>query len=149
MAEAVAIISIINGAAALASGCGRTATWLRDIAQRYRQTGPMIASMAQELATTQCAWDLVQNMLDDWRCQGAIDEDLLSTLTESLQAGNLIISSLNDELSSCTSPSAVARKSGFRQRTKTIWNEKSLRACQERIRGQVISLSLLISVLRM
>ncbi|KAL8735900.1 MAG: hypothetical protein Q9181_002607 [Wetmoreana brouardii] len=141
-------LTIATGAAALACGCAKTATWLRDISRRYQQTSPMIASMAQELATIRCAWDLLQNMLDGWKCQGQVDHELLSRLNDSLESGNLLLSSLNYELSSCTRTPIVPGRCSFRQRTRILWNEKALKNYQERIRGQVMSLSLLILVLK-
>ncbi|KAI4126884.1 MAG: hypothetical protein LQ338_003498 [Usnochroma carphineum] len=38
---------------------------------------------------------------------------------------------------------------GFRQRTKVVWNAKRLRNNQDRIRGQMISMNLLISILNL
>ncbi|KAL8713156.1 MAG: hypothetical protein Q9220_002677 [cf. Caloplaca sp. 1 TL-2023] len=147
MAEPVAILSIVNGAAGLAFGCGKTAKALCDLARRFQDTAPMIAAIAQELATTECAWALVRDMLDG--CHDTLNQDTLSRLNEALHWGSLILSDLDLELLACTKTSAAPGQQSFRQRTRIVWNEKKLRTYQDRIRGQVMSMSLLISVLNL
>ncbi|KAI4236945.1 MAG: hypothetical protein L6R40_005997 [Gallowayella cf. fulva] len=144
MADPVSVFSIASGAAALAFGCGKTAKILYEIAQRFRDTQSLISSIAQELTTTQYAWDLIRQFLDD----GTLNQDLLHRMNQSLDWGALTLQSLDDELSSCTRRLAISQENGLRYRTKVVWNEKSLMRHQNRIRGLTMSMSLLISVLK-
>ena len=151
MSDPVSVLSIASGAAALALGCGKVTKGLYDLAQRYRDSESLMSSIAQELSTTQCAWQLIHNLMDHWRSQGHLSHDLLLRLDQSVAWGSLILAALDDEMSSCTRRSAVTGD-GFRHRfsrTRVVWSEKSLKRHQERIRGQTMSMGLLISVLKM
>ncbi|KAL8716517.1 MAG: hypothetical protein Q9225_006165 [Loekoesia sp. 1 TL-2023] len=103
----------------------------------------MIVSIAQELATTECAWKFVQNMLEQRKCQNDMNREILLQLNQTMLYGRQVLSFLNDELS------MTAKEHGFRQRTRIVWNERRLRNHENRIRGQIMSMSLLISLLRL
>ncbi|KAL8773572.1 MAG: hypothetical protein Q9209_001677 [Squamulea sp. 1 TL-2023] len=151
MADPASVFSIASGAAALALGCGTIAKRLYDLAQRYRDTESLLSSIAQELSTTQCAWRLIHNLMDDWKSQGHISHEVLQRLDQSVAWGNLILTALENEIFSCTRRLAVTGEGSFRHRfcrSRVVWSEKSLKRHQERIRGQTMSMGLLISVLK-
>ena len=149
MAAPVSMFSFIGGAAALAAGCGRTIHYLYEIQCNHRQVSPIILSIAQELATIQCAWTFVQTMLEQRQSEDNMNPELLLQLNQTIRIGRQILAFLNDELSSCTALPMNPQEYGFRQRTRTIWNERRLKNHQDRIRGQIMSMSLLISLLRL
>lgn len=153
MAEPLTVRSITAGAYALIIRCGKTVRDLRAIALRYQETGRVLSSMAQELsqelAMVQYAWDSVHCMLHQWECQGAVDQDILLQLSQTLQYGRSILCTLDNDLASCLTGSTSTEEHGFRQRTKVVWNAKRLRNNQDRIRGQMISMNLLISILNL
>ncbi|KAL8949764.1 MAG: hypothetical protein Q9222_004163 [Ikaeria aurantiellina] len=107
----------------------------------------MIVVIVQELATTQCAWALVRDTLGSHH--HALSQDILVRLDEAFHWGSVILSDLDEELLACTKTPVASGEYSFRQRTRLVWNEKKLRIHQDRIRGQVMSMSLLISVLRL
>lgn len=144
----ISISSTIGGITALAAGCAKTIKCLYSINRSYRDAGSITKSITQELATIQCAWNVIQNMLEQRKFLDDINRELLLQLNQTIQHGRQTLSLLNNELSSCTKLSTTAGEQGFRRRTAIIWNERRLRTHQDRIRGQIMSMSLLISLLR-
>lgn len=148
MAEAVALPSIAAKAATLAIDCGRTVRTMNNIGQRYQGADLVISSIAYDLASVQCVWDFVQALLRRRMSQDVIDQEVLFRLSRTIQHGSQIVQSLNEDLSLCTRLSTSNSEYGFRQRTKVVRNERRWRNHQDRIRGQMISMNLLISILR-
>ncbi|KAL9599070.1 MAG: hypothetical protein Q9219_004104 [cf. Caloplaca sp. 3 TL-2023] len=139
MADPISLTSIVNGTAALAARCGKTIRYLYDINRRCRQVSPIIVSIAQELATSQYAWSLIQNMLEQRNGTDEVNQALLLQLVQTIQYGRQILSPLDHELSSYTELFMGADSS--RQRTKIASTERLLRTHQDRIRGQLISMT--------
>ncbi|KAI4218311.1 MAG: hypothetical protein L6R36_009022 [Xanthoria steineri] len=151
MADPVSAESIATGAAALALRCEDIAKGLYGLAERYRDTGSLVTSIAQELSATQCAWQLIHTLTEHWRSEGQLSHDLLLRLDQSIAWGRLILAALDDDMAACTRRLAITGD-GFRnrfRRSRVAWSEKSLKRHQERIRGQTMSMGLLISILKM
>ena len=151
MAHTSSVSSVASGAAALASGCENIAKGLSDLAERYRDANTLLSSIAQELSTTQYAWQLIQTLTDRWRSRGHLSQGLLLRLDQSIAWGRLILAALDDDMSSCVIRLATPGD-GFRtrfRRSRVVWSEKSLKRHQERIKSQNTSMGLLISSLKM
>lgn len=121
--------------------------------------GLTITSINTGSETVKWAWRRIQSILEAWSDdaqhlgQGA-DTDTFDQLDRSLRGDRVVISALEEDLQPFTktlppSGSGPAVKRGFMDRSKIIWNEGMLRDHQERIRDQVNSMNLLISVLKM
>lgn len=148
LAERVALPSIVTKAATLAVACGKTVRITNTIAQRYHGAGLIISSIAHDLASVQCVWDFVQALLRRRMCQGDMDQEVLLRLNRTIHHGREIIHSLNEDLSLCVRLATSNSEHSFRQRTRIVRNERRWRNHQDRIRGQMISMNLLISILR-
>lgn len=149
MSEPLTAPSITAKAAALAVACGTTVKSIHAIVHRYQGIGLITSSIAQELASVQCVWDLVQTLLSQRMTHGDMDRELLFRLDRTIQHGRQIVNWLDSELASSTSFLACTSEHGFRQRTRMIRNEKRWRSHQDRIRGQMMSMNLLIAMLRL
>ncbi|KAL8962108.1 MAG: hypothetical protein Q9193_001442 [Seirophora villosa] len=148
MVEPAILPSINAGAAALAVACAKAISTIHAIGQRNEGPDLLISSIAQELALVQCVWDFVQTLLDQRRSHNDLDHELLLRLDENILYGRRIVQILNDELSSCATLSSSTAEYSFRRRTRITRNEKRWRRHQDRIRGQMLSTNLLISILR-
>lgn len=148
MVEPAILPSISAGAAALALACAKAISAIHAIAQRNEGPDLLISSIAQELALVQCVWDFVQTLLNQRRSHNDLDHELLLRLDENILHGRRTVQLLNDELSSCATLWSSTAEYSFRRRTRITRNEKRWRRHQDRIRGQMLSTNLLISILR-
>ncbi|KAL8837535.1 MAG: hypothetical protein Q9170_002494 [Blastenia crenularia] len=119
----------------------------------YRTADVEISSITTSLETVQWAWRRIQHILEIWsddkiRLGQEVDTETLDQLNRSLSGGRLVISALAEDLLPSTPAQGSPKKSGFKRELKVVWNEQALRAHQERIRDQVNSMNLLISVLQ-
>ncbi|KAL8994878.1 MAG: hypothetical protein Q9169_005276 [Polycauliona sp. 2 TL-2023] len=108
--------------------------------------------MALGLDTIQCAWTRIGMILEGWSDEHEAwqDEmgDIIAQINRSLIGGALVISALEADLKIYDNTSEHI-KLGLRIRVRALWNEQTLRDHQERIRDQVNSMNLLLSVLRL
>ncbi|KAL8959252.1 MAG: hypothetical protein Q9183_005668 [Haloplaca sp. 2 TL-2023] len=149
MAHAASVSTIASGAGALATACENIAKGLRDLAERYRDANALLSIIARDLYTTQCAWQIVHHLTDGWRLQGRSSQDLLLRLDQSVAWGRLILAALDDDMSSCFIRLATPGE-GLRtwfRRSRVAWSDGSLKRHHGRIRSQIMSMDLLISVL--
>lgn len=147
MPDSISISSTIGGTAALVAACGKTIKYLYGINQTYRDAGSITRSITQELATIQCAWNVIQDMLEQRKYLDDMNHELLLQLNQTIEHGRQTLTLLNNELSSAMKLSSTGEQV-LRRRSAIVWNERRLRTHQDRIRGQIMSMSLLISLLR-
>ncbi len=74
------------------------------------------------------------------------NSELLQRLDRSLEIGALVISALEEDISAYRGGQEPL---GFLRRSKVVWNETLLQDHQNRIRGQIGALSLLLQVLNL
>ncbi|KAL8926135.1 MAG: hypothetical protein Q9208_003036 [Pyrenodesmia sp. 3 TL-2023] len=108
--------------------------------------------MQSGLETVQWAWRRIEEILEHWisdeEVWGEDTIDLFARLNRSLRGGLLVISALEEDLRPWTTKNERT-VFGIRSRAKAIWNEHALKDHQDRIRDQVTSMTLLISVIQM
>ncbi|KAL8883223.1 MAG: hypothetical protein Q9192_007342 [Flavoplaca navasiana] len=156
--DPASIFSIIAGSAGLALQCGKLIRDLHDATDMYRNADLTLVSMSTSLETIQWAWGRIQAILETWTddqscASQKIDTDTFHQLERSLKGGRIVIAALEEDLL----PLAVAslRDHGaatghrIRNRTRIVWNTTALREHQERIRDQMNSMNLMISVLKL
>ena len=102
--------------------------------------------MATEVDTIELAWSKIKEWAEDYSKDAAVDATLLQRLHRSLECGTLVMSALQKNLSEYIEKESTL---GFRQRSKAVWNEKGLQDHQNRVRGQVAAMSLLLQVLKL
>ncbi|KAL8717671.1 MAG: hypothetical protein Q9225_005108 [Loekoesia sp. 1 TL-2023] len=108
--------------------------------------------MKSSIEAVRWAWYRIDQILQEWKYNEAIWQDhvaeVIAQLTRSLKSGSLVISALEKDLGPWTNSSEQTHF-GFGKKAKVIWNERILKDHQDRIRDQVNSMNLLISVMQM
>ena len=143
MADPISIISLVEGSITLIVQCGSAIKSLNEIAVKYKQAELILSSMIQEVDIIELAWKRIKDWSESYTNEAG-DGELLERLDKSLKCGTSVISALQDDLLDYGS-----KKLGFMQRTRLNWNEKALRDHQDRIRGQVQAMSLLLQVMEL
>ena len=123
--------------------CGSTIKSLNDLARRYKQAELTLSSMIQEVDIIELAWKRIKDWFEIYTTEAG-DVELLERLDKSLKCGTSVISALQDDLLEYQSEGL-----SFIQRSKLNWNGKALRDHQDRIRGQVQAMSLLLQVIEL
>lgn len=75
-----------------------------------------------------------------------VDSSFLRRLDRSLERGTVVLSALQDDLVDYTDN---LDSLSFKQRSRITWNEKALLDHQNRIRGQAVSMGLLLQILEL
>ena len=143
MMDPISIISLIEGSMSLILQCGSAVKSLNDLAGRYKQASLTLSSTIQEVDIIELAWKRIKDWFESYRNEAG-DVELLDRLDKSLKCGTNVISTLQHDLLAYGS-----MKFGFMQRSKLTWNDKALRNHQDRIRGQVQAMSLLLQVIEL
>ena len=143
MVDPISIISLVEGSIALIVQCGSAIKSLNEIASKYKQAELILSSMIQEVGVIELAWKRIKDWFESYTNE-AEDGELLERLDKSLKCGTNVISALQDDLLDYGS-----KKLGFMQRSRLNWNGKTLRDQQDRIRGQVQAMSLLLQVIEL
>ncbi|KAL8835110.1 MAG: hypothetical protein Q9176_007104 [Flavoplaca citrina] len=156
--DPASIFSIIAGSAGLALQCGKLIRDLHDVTDMYKNANLTIVSMITGLETIQWAWGRIQAILeistDDQSCASQnMDADTFHQLERSLNGGRIVIAALEEDLKplAATSLQDHGAATGHRilNRVRIVWNATALREHQERIRDQMNSMNLMISVLKL
>lgn len=152
MADPSSVFSIISASTALALQCGKVINELHHLSERYRYAGLTINSMRSSLEAVRWTWCRIDQILQEWTNNEGVWQDcgaeVITQLTRSLKSGSLVISALEKDLGPWANNSEQVHL-GFGKKAKVIWNERVLKGHQERLRDQVNSMNLLISVIQM
>ncbi|KAI4225086.1 MAG: hypothetical protein L6R36_004176 [Xanthoria steineri] len=153
------IFSIIAGSAGLALQCSKLVRDLHDVTDMYKNANLTVVSLSTGLETIQWAWGRIEAILETWTddqspvTQPSLDTDTFQQLNRSLEAGRMVIAALEKDLMPLTRESAQGHESAtgreILNRVQVIWNTTALRDHQERIRDQMNSMTLMISVLKL
>lgn len=152
-------LSLVVGFTGLVLQCGKVLQDLHTIQERYKTADLTVISMHTSLETIQWAWRRIQNILEIWTDDKLhigqhIDTDTLNQLDRSLNGGRIVISALEHDLlpftAAASAPgSSTATENRFINRVQVVWNATALREHQDRIRDQMNSMNLMISVLQL
>lgn len=149
MADPTSISPIVGETARMVAQCGKTIWKIYDLSERFKYAKLTITSLASGLETVQRTWGRIANILEDSANDPEVWQyDVVAQLNRSLDGGSLVISALEEDLKSYDGMPEHA-KFGLRARAKVLWEEQNLKDHHERIRDQVNSTNLLLSVLRM
>ena len=124
--------------------CAKVIKGLHDLAGKDKNAEVSIRSTAHELDIIRLAWERIESVLMAWEGDEGSDDELLERLRQNLEFGALIVAALAEDMSTFTK-----RPFTFTQRSKYVWSEKKFKDHQDRIRGQVSAMNLLVSVLKM
>ena len=145
MADPITIVQVISASASLAMQCAQVAKGLHDVAGKFKNAELSILSTAHELDIIRLAWERIENAIKSW--EGTIqesDHNLVMEVRQKLEFGKLIITSLADDIEQFTK-----RPFNFARRSRYVWCEETFKGHQERIRGQVGAMTLLVSVMNL
>ena len=131
--------------------CGSIAKTLKDIAAKHKQADLTTLSLISEIDILEYAWTRIKDWSQDYAPTSAdtqalheMDSSFLERLNRSLECGLIVVSALqNDILEYTTRPGTLS----FRLRSRVVWNGKALQDHQSRVRGQAISMTLLLKLL--
>lgn len=158
MADPISIFSIIGGSAALALQVAKAVNDLHTLAKRYKRAELIIQSLTSQLSTIQWAWRQISTLLEAWNRDEVVWQDdsneLFDQINRTLQGGTMVIAALEEDLrpfleqlKDAQVPSQLT--SMFRRRARIVWNNQTFKDHQERIRDQVNSMNLLISIMQL
>jgi hypothetical protein len=148
MADPAAILAIINGSAGLALKIGSIINNLYTLSQSLKHAELTIKSIASECQTIQIAWDAIQAWVGAQPANTLHEQKpVLDRLRQSLVFGTMVLSALEDDLVPFIS--GAPRNLNFFGRSKVLWNEATFSRHQDRIRGQVAAMTLLIQVINL
>lgn len=151
--DPASIFALVEGASSLALKSASLAKSLKDLVSKYKQVKLTILSMVQGLDTIQLAWSRIEKWARNYAAiypelgsTGSLDdEDFLHRLERSVEVGKMVMDALEEDLI----PYKDIESLGFRNRTKALWNETSLRIHQDRINSQALAMSCLLQVVQL
>jgi hypothetical protein len=143
--DPISIITIVGAAGSLAFKCGMVIHTLYELMEKHKHAEISIMSIIQECRTIELAWSRIgrwaANGLDDYD-----DDQLSERLQLSLYSGQLVMTELEKDLTSFLGKS---QHSKFRRKAKIVWSERMLQDHQNRLRGQVCAMILLLDVIQL
>jgi len=138
------VIGIVAACSSLVKTCGSVVNTMHTLLESYKGAELSILSITEECEIVRFAW----SSLEDWvrkNLNGRTGEDeALQRLQRSVYAGQLIMAALEDDLAK-----AIPKTGDIRRRVGLIWNETLFRGHQDRMRGQISALQLLLQVVSM
>lgn len=139
--DPVSIVSLAAACLGLVKACKSVVGTLRNIMEDFESTKLSLLSFTEECEIIKLAWIQVQEWTKqhdiDVQCQG----EVLERLQRSVTCGQLVMSALDKDLVK------IVSKNSVRISTVLPWNHRLLHDHQHRIRGQIISLQLLLQIL--
>ena len=144
--DPVTVLSVVSGSIGLAAKCASVAQQLYDAAAKFKQAELTIRAVGEECEIIRLAWTRTEKWVVGWADDAAADQELLHRLCRSIQTGSMITSALEDSLIDIGDASNSV---GFGWRSRIVWNENTLSGHQQRIRGLVASVHLLLDVVKL
>lgn len=142
MADLISVISLVEGSIGLVLQCGSVAKTLSDLKGKLKHAEVAIMSLIEEVETIQFAWSRIKEWSED-HAEAATDSQFVQRLEKSLECGTLVLSSLEQDLADYKNR---ADNANFVLRSKMAWNERAFLDHQNRVRGQVQAMTLLLQV---
>lgn len=143
MADPATILSIVNASIGLAMKCFKVAQDLHELAAKFKHAELDILVIVNDCETIQLAWRRIATWCEHWANPNA---ELLARMERSLKVGDVVMSALESDLAVFMIQS---KPGGIRKRTRIVWNEKLFRSHQERVRVQVTTMNLLLTVVQL
>ena len=131
---------MISAANALVVQCGKIAQALKALAEKYNSSEVKVFAMKKQCETLKLAWDRIKEWCELHGESDLSDMLLTQRLAEDLALGMVIMSALENNLSSFLQ----APRSVFWHSMKIVWNEDLLQDHQSRIDRHVTSTTLLL-----
>lgn len=140
--DPVAIVGLVESSISLAVQCGSVAKKLNTLAGQFKYAKLTISTLVQNLDIMQYTWDRIGTWSKDYMPDD--DAGFTQRLERFLETGSLVLEALEEDLQSYD----VSNLS-FGQRSRLVWNEKTLQGHQDRIRDQAQSMSFLLQAIQL
>lgn len=148
--DPTSVLAIVNGSLDLALKCASVVKSLHDVASKHKYAELSLVSMIDECQTFRLAWGRIQSWAQrQQESTVMVDDQLAKRLCSSLAAGMMVLSALEQDLVHLGGAAAPVGSLGFRRRNKIIWNEQVFRDHQDRLRGQIGAMTLLLEVIKL
>lgn len=148
--DPASVLAIVNGSIDLALKCASVVKSLHDVASKHKYAELFLVSMIDECQTFHLAWGRIQSWAQiRQESTSTVDDQLVERLCSSLATGTMVLSALEQDLVNLGSAATPTEFLGFRRRNKTIWNEQVFRDHQDRLRGQIGAMTLLLGVVNL
>ncbi|OCK80594.1 hypothetical protein K432DRAFT_392912 [Lepidopterella palustris CBS 459.81] len=137
------VAGVVSAVVSLTATCSNVIQILNELAERHKEAEPSILTTIEECRTIQLAWTRIEQWASHFPHDVEDHEQVFERLQRSIHTGQLVMSALENDLA----PLRTAKATGFRRRSKFIWNDKLLQNHQDRIRGQIDALLIILEVL--
>lgn len=143
--DPASIVQLTQGSLSLALQCGHAVKTLSDITTKCKNTKISITSMAQNVDVIQLAWSEMGEWCERYESRNTPEDKMfLERLRRSLDNGTLVMTALEQDLK----PYQTNNLS-FKQRSRFIWNENTLRDHQDRISHQATAMNCLMQAIQL
>lgn len=145
-------LSISAGVAGLVSVCALVIGLCADVVGRYQDAPRILSSIQTECSTTREALSLVFVLVNrnypSVASHLSTSESLTQKIDIALTGCTFTLTRLDNELRDILQKKEADGKLTFRQRSKFVWNEDTLREVMEELRGQREALNFLVNVVQ-
>ena len=143
--DPISVAGIVGSSLGLAFQLGTAAKGLGDIAGRYKNAKLTVKALAQNLDILQLIWTQIGQWFEEYAGDERLcDIELVKRVTGFLETGTLVMEALEQDLLAYDIETL-----NFTQRSKLIWNEKTLEGHQICIRDQVLSMNLFLQAVKL
>lgn len=144
--DPVSIISLVEACSGLYLSLGKVIGVLTNLATTYKQVALSIKSLSNECKTIKVAIERLQNWIESQTEGTNVSAEVWEQLRESLDHGEVVVNALEEELKPLGNTGLL---NGFRRKSKATWFLQALKMHEDRIRGQVGGLTLLLQIVNL
>jgi hypothetical protein len=144
--DPVSIISLIEACAGISLSAGKLAVCLKSLASKYRQTALTIKTLSTQCKLFATAVAAIQRWMDDGPEKDVLDDTVWEQLEDSLNCAGEVIAALEVDIQ----PFMVSEFSNSTKlKVQATWNMQRLKDHEDRIRSQIIGLTLILQIMQL
>lgn len=144
--ESVALLAVVDGSIGLITKCCKAVQGIHDLIMEYKHAELAIVSMIHELDVVQMAWEQMSRRIDSHNENEPVDGEVLERIKRSLDCGMIVMSALERDLAYYRNCAKFFRPS---QRMRSIWDSSTFQGHLDRIRGQELSMTISLTVIKL
>ncbi|PSN64119.1 hypothetical protein BS50DRAFT_576728 [Corynespora cassiicola Philippines] len=142
-------MEIVGAVASLAQICAGVMTGLQHLVGTYQQSDNIILSVLDECENLKLAWLFIRRWVESQRDQPEeLAAALIDRFKKSIASGKQLMEALEKDIERAKNDEP-GRLQKYKRKTYIVWKVKAFSEHQERIRGQIEALTLLIVILRL
>ncbi|KAF2797877.1 hypothetical protein K505DRAFT_414740 [Melanomma pulvis-pyrius CBS 109.77] len=142
--DPASVLGIVAGCTTLTVRCASVVQNLSSLVKTYKNAELFILTISEECETIQFAWQRIEQWASQNLQYVEDTEQLRDRLQRSIYSGELVMAALEEEL-----VAILSRTNDIKRRAGLVWNNNVFLDHQNRIRGQVAALQLLLQVISM